>query len=310
MSILDDELREEERAGFEPGDDFDESFLSSESKEHPVKAEEFSLSEDKPIDSPEPEKISSETPSNIETGKPLEQPKNFSDYQRTKKKDRKRFPLLWIAVAVAALVTLLIFGTVVYILYLKPVFERKHMQQVVKTEIKKKDKTVYIEEPKQTKDNQISGKVNEKNEPNTIAENKEPEIKTKTDIQPKTAFVEPKKQTTPEVKKTRPQIAYNTNPANVIKPVAANTKQTPKSLIETKQNLFTVQIYSSLSRDDAEEWLNRLKRKNVAGGFISSQKVRDKIFYRVRFGPFDSREEAEAEASKLGFAEIWIDRIR
>ncbi|MFA6572308.1 MAG: SPOR domain-containing protein [Bacteroidota bacterium] len=298
MSLLDDELREEERAGgFEPGDDFDESFQSSETKSQPSKPEDYTLSEGKSIDKTGIESAPAET-------------KGYNEIQSINEKKHRRFPLLWLGISAAAIIFLLIFGTVVYILYLKPVFERKHMQQVVKTEIKKKDKTVYIEEPKKTQDKQISGKVNEQIEPNTIAENSEPEINTKTEIQPKNTIVELQKQTTPEVKKNRPQIAYNIKPANVVKPVTANTKQTPKSLIDTKQNLFTVQIYSSLSRDDAEEWLSRLRRKNVASGFITSQKVRDKIFYRVRFGPFDSREEAEAEASKLGFAEIWIDRIR
>ena len=54
----------------------------------------------------------------------------------------------------------------------------------------------------------------------------------------------------------------------------------------------------------------RLRNKNVKNAFLSTQRIRDKIWYRVRFGPFDTREDAEAEALKLGFAQSWIDRVR
>ncbi|MBI5325492.1 MAG: SPOR domain-containing protein [Ignavibacteriae bacterium] len=101
------------------------------------------------------------------------------------------------------------------------------------------------------------------------------------------------------------------------KPVVATIEKKPekepvtKPLVLTpeKKNVFTVQVYTSPSKDDAEDWMKILKRKNI-NGFISTQKMRDKVWYRVRFGFYDTREEARAAAEKLGFDQVWIDQIR
>jgi cell division protein FtsN len=55
--------------------------------------------------------------------------------------------------------------------------------------------------------------------------------------------------------------------------------------------------------------LQKLDSKNI-NGFISEHKVRDQIWYRVRFGEFNSKDEARAAAMKHGFAQSWIDRIK
>ena len=92
-------------------------------------------------------------------------------------------------------------------------------------------------------------------------------------------------------------------------PVVPRTKTVEKPLID-KNMVYTVQVYTSPSRDDAEDWLRILKSKNIKDGFISTQKIRDKIWFRVRFGLFGTREEAQASAMKLGFDQVWIDRVR
>lgn len=74
--------------------------------------------------------------------------------------------------------------------------------------------------------------------------------------------------------------------------------------------VFTVQVYSSPSKDDATERLERLKSHNAENISMSEQLVRGKTWYRVRFGSFGSRDEAEAAAKQHGFAQSWIDRIR
>ena len=79
---------------------------------------------------------------------------------------------------------------------------------------------------------------------------------------------------------------------------------------DDEKGLYIVQVYSTLSREDAEEWLSKLKNKNVHDAFISTQRVRDKVWYRVRFGAFETKEEAKNSAIKLGFAQSWIDRVR
>lgn len=87
--------------------------------------------------------------------------------------------------------------------------------------------------------------------------------------------------------------------------LSASTSQ-PKAVTP----VFTVQVYSSPSKDDATERLERLKSHNAENISMSEQLVRGKTWYRVRFGAFASRDEAEAAAKQHGFAQSWIDRVR
>lgn len=90
------------------------------------------------------------------------------------------------------------------------------------------------------------------------------------------------------------------------------TSKTINTSIKHKEEkgIFVVQVYSSPSKDDAEDWLRKLKKRNMPNAGISTQIVRDKIWYRVRFGNFENREDAKATALKYGFSQSWIDRIR
>ncbi|MFP4543198.1 MAG: SPOR domain-containing protein [Candidatus Kapaibacterium sp.] len=91
---------------------------------------------------------------------------------------------------------------------------------------------------------------------------------------------------------------------------APEKQQQASSPAETdKDRIYTVQVYASPSQEDAEEWLGKLKAKNLSG-YISSQIIRDEVWYRVRFGKFETREEALKEARKLGFAQTWVDRVK
>ena len=92
------------------------------------------------------------------------------------------------------------------------------------------------------------------------------------------------------------------------------TKEIKKELkkeneIKDEKAVFTVQIYSSPSKEDAHDWLEKLKQKNI-DGFISEQMIRDVKWYRVRFGEFPTREEARSAAMRLGYSQTWIDRIK
>ncbi len=87
-------------------------------------------------------------------------------------------------------------------------------------------------------------------------------------------------------------------------------KPVMKSAPASSKGLYTVQIYSSPSREDAEEWIKRLKTKNIDGSFVSKQTVRGTTYYRVRFGQFSTREEAEGAALHSGFASGWVDRVK
>ncbi len=90
----------------------------------------------------------------------------------------------------------------------------------------------------------------------------------------------------------------------------AQPKKTIEKEPEESDALYSVQIYASPSKDDAEAWLDNLKDKDVDNPRISTQKIRDVIWYRVRFGNFKSKDDARNAAMRYGFAQTWIDRIK
>lgn len=94
------------------------------------------------------------------------------------------------------------------------------------------------------------------------------------------------------------------------KMLAHNNASASTSHNQTVQPVFMVQVYSSPSKDDATERLERLRSRNAANISMSEQLIRGKTWYRVRFGSFASRDEAEAAAKQFGLAQCWIDRVR
>ncbi len=120
--------------------------------------------------------------------------------------------------------------------------------------------------------------------------------KTKEKVSEKIATTEKPRKERIETKK--PDYAYKP----IDKPVVP--------LQQTKTEIYTIQVYASPSKEDAEEWLERLKAMNIENAFISTQKIRDRIWYRVRFGNFNTREEARSMALRYGFAQSWIDRVQ
>lgn len=89
------------------------------------------------------------------------------------------------------------------------------------------------------------------------------------------------------------------------KPSTPSDAKTPSA-----SALYVVQVFSSPSRDDADEWLQILRERNVSDGFITEQRLGGEAWYRVRFGQYSSRQDAEAAAQQLGFANPWIARVR
>lgn len=74
--------------------------------------------------------------------------------------------------------------------------------------------------------------------------------------------------------------------------------------------LYTIQVYSTPNIEDARFWISRLQQLNIKNAYISKQKIRDITWYRVRFGEFGSKEEAKETATKYGFGQLWIDRVK
>lgn len=98
-------------------------------------------------------------------------------------------------------------------------------------------------------------------------------------------------------------------------------KETPKTEPEKKdvqvasttkevKQLYTVQVYATPSKNEAERWLQKLRTTSVSSAVITTQQIRDKTWYRVRFGNFSSRDEAEKAIRTLGYDQCWIDRVR
>lgn len=73
--------------------------------------------------------------------------------------------------------------------------------------------------------------------------------------------------------------------------------------------IFTVQIYSSPSKIDAESWLGQLKVKEIPYAMIVEKEIRGKTWYRVRYGKFETKDAARASALELGYSQSWIDRV-
>lgn len=116
---------------------------------------------------------------------------------------------------------------------------------------------------------------------------------------------------------TSPNSAEKAAPPPADKPIlaaAALSKQqikvTQRKPAPAVRGEFVVQIHSSPSLEDAEEWLQRLQAKNVRNAFITTHYIRDQIWYRVRFGIFATQAEAEQQASALGFTKSWVVRVR
>jgi cell division septation protein DedD len=79
--------------------------------------------------------------------------------------------------------------------------------------------------------------------------------------------------------------------------------------IQNQNAAYTIQVYSSPSLEDAQDWVKKLKSYNI-DAYISEQMIRDVKWYRVRFGNFSTREEARSVALRYGFSQTWIDRIK
>lgn len=120
------------------------------------------------------------------------------------------------------------------------------------------------------------------------------------------------KQEKQKVEKVKPE---NKNIAKVEKPKQETKKVVkPESIKPEKKKtvdeLYSIQIYASPSKEDANEWVQKLKKKKLGEVYISTQVIRDKVWYRVRCGYYKTKEEAKAAADNLGFSQSWIDRIK
>ncbi len=97
-----------------------------------------------------------------------------------------------------------------------------------------------------------------------------------------------------------------------VEPITPVAKEptTRTQTASAKGPAWVVQVFASPSRDDSEEWLQQLREQRVPDGYIVEQKVKGEPWYRVRFGQYSTRIEAEQAAMNLGFRQPWIARVR
>lgn len=86
--------------------------------------------------------------------------------------------------------------------------------------------------------------------------------------------------------------------------------QTTETTPPTEKQIYTIQVYATPSMEDAEFWRQKLMAMKVNDVYISTQKIRDVIWYRVRFGKFTNRQQAIEAAKQFGFSQTWVDRIQ
>ncbi len=108
----------------------------------------------------------------------------------------------------------------------------------------------------------------------------------------------------------------STEKTNGEKPSAAKVSTLPKTSLEkptapyTSNGVFAIQVYASPSQADAEDWVERLRRRGFVNPSMSSQLVRGQLLYRVRFGLYNNLRQAEQDAERYGFAGAWVVRLR
>lgn len=244
----------------------------------------------------------------MDISKPAKEPvvKPDDSGEIKEKKLRKPFPWKLMIIPAAAFLILVIIGSLSYILLFDEHSDFYLFKQssdtlaTQKTKIDTPKKAITQKEPKQIDTQKIQPKteIKEIETTKTKIDTLKPKIAQKPkEKEPEKAIAieKPKKE---KIETKKPDYAYKP----IDKPVVP--------IQQTKIEIYTVQVYASPSKEDAEEWLERLKAMNIENAFISTQKIRDRIWYRVRFGNFNTREEARSMALKYGFAQSWIDRVQ
>ena len=85
-------------------------------------------------------------------------------------------------------------------------------------------------------------------------------------------------------------------------------------MIQSIGQRFTIQVYSKTSPKEAEDQMNRLIRLGL-DAYIQKAYFEDKneLWYRVRVGTYNSKEEAKkaaAQVNRRSGVATWVDKVR
>jgi len=88
-------------------------------------------------------------------------------------------------------------------------------------------------------------------------------------------------------------------------------KQEPKKEVKnTSGEEYSVQVLSSISKQEADKALKNLQSKGISSASITKRSLNGKTWYRVRFGSFEDRKQAQGAAKKAGYSNSWVDRVK
>jgi septal ring-binding cell division protein DamX len=88
-------------------------------------------------------------------------------------------------------------------------------------------------------------------------------------------------------------------------------KQEPKKEVKNSSGEeYSVQVLSSISKQEADKALKNLQSKGISSASISKKSLNGKTWYRVRFGSFEDRKQAQGAAKKAGYSNSWVDRVK
>jgi septal ring-binding cell division protein DamX len=92
-------------------------------------------------------------------------------------------------------------------------------------------------------------------------------------------------------------------------PVKKN-QEAKKVVKNTSGEEYSVQVLSSISKQEADKALKNLQSKGISSASISKKSLNGKTWYRVRFGSFEDRKQAQGAAKKAGYSNSWVDRVK
>ncbi len=89
-----------------------------------------------------------------------------------------------------------------------------------------------------------------------------------------------------------------------------NPKEGKLALQSNDKGLYVLQVYSALSKEEADVKYDEFKSKGVEKVWVSTYANANVVWYRVRIGDFTTKAAADAKAKELGLSTYWVDKIR
>lgn len=83
----------------------------------------------------------------------------------------------------------------------------------------------------------------------------------------------------------------------------------PERKVLSKEESYSIEVYSTPVFEDAETWVSKLEKRNISAR-IQQQIIKGLPWYKIRIGDYKTKQEAKEAAMKLGFSRSWIDRVR